>query len=511
MWSGHIALAANGADERIEGENSASTVTPMLMLLVDVRLYVSQESSILQVHPGATLHFLSLVDAAALPFHLVSGPPLDVFTHSPSTEGWFRHNILDSCEVDGGEGCLEAPWWSRRCGQSSVGVLLRVKGDMLTSQNGRRVSELLIYAAIPRETRSDQVGMLTPPRSSSPAVDSELPENVSPSQVETARLYALPLSSEIKYHFSGTPGSQSPPGDDLAEGLGRFLSDHTVDEKAESSTQRKRQRLDSLFDDASQQRKRTKRRGGESVAKAIASLETGHTVNREDPTGAINSVESGSNSPAVIAPSKPVHPRNLGRSRTQSLGSLQDLDQSRPSSRSGITALKRSSLHRVASVGTFESSSPVLEAVNGIEQQNKTALARVVMAGMRMYGLQQKKKPYNPRAASEAPSGVPHNSTSAVTNEDEDEYKLVYHQTYKAVSFALRRQMSITGIGQNLMRAMVDQFLEIFCVDPIQKAQESKMSLEGFGTENHGEQNVFDSPSNMSGSQTSITCRFMRR
>jgi len=382
---------------------------------------------------------------------------------------------------------------------------------MVASQNGRRVSELLIYAAMSREMRVDQSGILTPPRSSSPAVDSDLPENDDSSHSKTARLYALPLSSDIHFHFNDARSPQSPPADDPGEGFGRFLPNHKVDEKAENSSQRKRQRLDSLFDDASQQRKRTKRRGGESVAKAMASLDAAHTVNRENPTGTNNNVESGSNSPTMVAPSKPGHPRNLGMTRTQSLGSLHELDQGRPSSRSGITALKRSSLHRVASVGTFKSSSPIPEAANEIEQQNKTALARVVMAGMRMYGLQQKKKPPNPRAASEAPSDVLHNSISTTTNEDEDEYKLVYHQTYKSVSFALRRQISAIGISQDLMRDMVDQFLEIFCVDPMQKAQESKMSLEGFGTEAHGKQNVFDSPSDISGSQTSITCQIMPR
>lgn len=427
-----------------------------------------------------TLRFLSLVDPAAIPFHLVSGPHLDVFTQDTSTEEWFSHNILETCQVGINKEDLEAPWWARRCRQSRVGALVRVEGEMVASQHGRRISELLIYAAIPREVRSGQVGILTPPRSSSPVADSDTLET-GDSQVKTARLYALPLSSDLYNHINGAQGLQNPPADDLAEGFGRFLLDHPVDGIAENSSQQKRQKLDSMFDDATQQRKRTKRRGGESVAKAMASLDTAQTGNLENISGTIRSVESGFNGPTKMAPSKPDHPRNLGRTRTQSLGLLRDFEQSRPSSRGGFTSLKRSSLHRMESVGICESSSPAPEALNSIEHQNKKALARVVMAGMRMYGLQQRKKPLNPRAASEAPSVIPHDPLSAAANEDEDEYKLVYHQTYKAVCFALRRQISVLGIGQELMRDLVDQFLEIFCSDPMQKLQESK-GHEGFGT-----------------------------
>ena len=389
-----------------------------------------------------------------------------------------------------------------------MGVLLRVEGDMVASQNGRRVTELLVYAAIPGDVQSDEIGMLTPPRSSSPAADSDLPETGDSSQVKTARLYALPLSSDLYFHLNSAHGPRSPPADDLAEGFGRFIPDPTVHGNAEQSSQWKRQRLDSLFEDATQQRKRTKTRGGENVAKAMASLDRARKGNQANTTGTIKSVESGSNSPIWMAPSKPGHPRNLGITRTQSLGSLRELDQTRPSSRGSITALKRSSLHRVASVGAIKSSSPVPEAVNSIEQQNKNALARVVMAGMRMYGLQQKKKTHNPRAASEVPSSTPHDPLSATPTEGKDEYKLVYHQTYKTVSFALRRQISVTGISQDVMRDMVDQSLELFCVDPMQKVN---ISQDSFGTGTQVEQNVFDSPSDISGSQKSPACHITPR
>ena len=382
---------------------------------------------------------------------------------------------------------------------------------MLVSQNGQRISELLIYAAVPREVRSDQVGILTPPRSSSPAIDLDTLENGNSSPVKVARLYALPLSLDPYHHFSNAQGPQSPPADDLAEGFGQFLPCDIVNDSVGNPSQRKRQKLDHLFEDATQQRKRVKRRGGESVAKAMAYLDTAPKGSLETISGTINSIESGSNSPITMAPSRRGHSRNLGMTRTRSLGSLRDLEQSRPSSTGSITALKRSSLRRVASVGVFQSSSPIPEVTNSIEQQNKKALARVVMAGMRMYGLQQRTKPVNPRAASEAPSIVPLDLAATAANVDEDDYKLVYHQTYKAVSFALRRQIPAIAVGQELMRDIVDQFLELFCVDPMRKVQGSKVGHEGFGTEARTEQNAFDSPSEIGGSQPSFPCHSMSK
>ncbi|KAJ8606270.1 hypothetical protein MRB53_041092 [Persea americana] len=82
---------------------------------------------------------------------------------------------------------------------------------------------------------------------------------------------------------------------------------------------------------------------------------------------------------------------------------------------------------------TPQSRSPFAEP--SVEARNKQAISRTVMAGMRIYGLQQRKVPIK-RSASQvdevAPAAVPEDV-------DADEYKQIYHLTYKGVIFAFPR------------------------------------------------------------------------
>ena len=90
------------------------------------------------------------------------------------------------------------------------------------------------------------------------------------------------------------------------------------------------------------------------------------------------------------------------------------------------------------------------------------------MAGMRLYGLQQRKRTSKSRAVSEVPSQTanldpPLNSAL----EDVDEYKLVYHQTFKGCCFALREHFAKSTVNQAVMREVADKLLAIFCSDPL--------------------------------------------
>ena len=99
-----------------------------------------------------------------------------------------------------------------------------------------------------------------------------------------------------------------------------------------------------------------------------------------------------------------------------------------------------------------------------IDQQNKLALTRIIMTGMRIYGLQQRKslKPRVEPEREERPS-----RESSRLEEEEDEYKLIYHQTFKAASFAFRTHMPMEIINQGVLRDVVDSLLVIFCNDPL--------------------------------------------
>ena len=440
------------------------------------------------------LSYISLVECAAVPLHLISGPAFEVFTQDDSTEAWFSRALLHDPFEDGedGDGVECRSWSTRPCWQSDIGVLLRVEGDLRITKNSGKLTELLLYASRVREPRTSPAGILTPPRSSSPnhGLELEAQQTTAESQPATVMIYALPLSSELWLKSRQYP---SLAVEEFEEGFAQFLPWPTCS-MVEDEGPRKRQRLDSLFDDATKQVKRAKRRGGESVAKnmALHSQASSRPI-RDNPTQASGDHTLGPNAPEAYASKLP---RKLGLSRSQSLGSLRDLDNTRPLSRATVKApTQRSSLNRVTSISAFDSNLPISDAVNNMEEQNKTALSRVVMAGMRMYGLQQKKKTSLSRAVSESPLVAEGPSVPAPMHNDEDEYKFVYHQTYKAASFTFRKHMAVVGIGQDMMRETVDQLLGMFCTDPMERFKPGEMVQHGFGSQDCPDTSYFDLPS----------------
>ena len=448
-----------------------SNKTHISLTDIDIRIQTSGPFSKPFFLANTTIHFLSAVDPSRIPLHLVAGRALEVYTSNEVTEKWMSINLVQGCFQtleDYGEdrGITERL-------QSDIGVLMRVDGETMVNEVGPRITELLLYATLSLEDGQSREGILTPPRLSSP-----VPEHPQ-FQAGTTRIYALPLSSELS-HNSAIRLPPSPPPEDLEDGQGRFFP--PVD-FASISQSRKRQRLDSLFDGVVQQNKRARRHGGETVSKAMASIEC-RPVSR----GAKTPTEAPTQ-PEMLA-RKRSNPPNPSLSRAHSIGSLRDIQDARPLSRNGPLALtKRSSLHRVASTSILSSSPLLPEPISGLEQQNKATLSRIIMAGMRMYGLQQRKKVERSRMGSEnAPTG-PEDPIQL----EEDEYKLVYHQTYKAAAFVFRKHMSSILLAQDLISDTVDHFLAMFCSDPLASEPESGNLQLSKGTEGNY---VFDSPSN---------------
>lgn len=114
---------------------------------------------------------------------------------------------------------------------------------------------------------------------------------------------------------------------------------------------------------------------------------------------------------------------------------------SRPSSRTGLDR-KRSSL---SVMQTAEDSS--------FDSRNRQTITKTVMAGMRMYGLQQRK----------AGEGQMNSESVPETASNDEEYKLVYHQTFKGTVFALRREMGVALVRPDAVREVVDRLLAVFC------------------------------------------------
>lgn len=377
-----------------------------------------------------------------IPLHLAAGPSFYVWTHNESTEQWISEALLDNRDASAGSAGSNRPWWLRSTQQSDNGILLKVENGEEdihnTPSSGYTITEILVYAAISKEQQSS--GSASPGSPSGAGDDARVGDRYE--TIREINIYALPLSSRKYEHFDRFQGLDPQPlynGTD--DGKAFFLPTAREDAPTHASLSWERSRLSNLFEEARDQRKRLLKHGGGSVSKVMARMD-GPGLNLRLASG-----EMRGTLPADPSTDKSVKatPRE-GLSRASSISSLRSVEPTRPPSRRGnLTNGKRSSLHRVESI------MPVGEVVDGnmIEQQNRSALSRIVMTGMRIYGLQQKK------------------GREASRPDDDDEYKLIYHQTFKGALFAFRTYISSKLINQEAMRDTVDRLLVIFCNDPL--------------------------------------------
>jgi hypothetical protein len=306
----------------------------------------------------------------------------------------------------------EKAWWTQARSQSPLGILVQVQGGSEEAQR-HSVTEVLFYGTI----TPTPAGILpTPPSSSPEYIDAQLP---------ALRVHALPLSSHLLYqqNAASIPLPASPNDDDAAAITdAQFLPPHVIPD----SPKRKRD----IFEEATIANKKARGKGGAGIAAAAAwghesqaSLAHRKSLSLDTRPSPFSDPRPSSANGALSRPGS----RQLSRSPSLS-------NDARPLSRKGVPDghNKRSTLSQVATV-SLQPEEPTTES------RNKEALSRVVMAAMRMAGMQQRKK-NRPRRASVAP-GLGNSqdmSTETATEEaaKDEEYKLMYHQTYKGAAFA---------------------------------------------------------------------------
>ncbi|KAI9718871.1 MAG: hypothetical protein M1812_003755 [Candelaria pacifica] len=427
---------------------------------------------------SGTLTYLSLVNPTLIPLHLAAGPHLDVWTNDPETVEWFSQTLLSTDEPSRTDqnGTLDykeeiKPWWENNHKQSNIGILVRVeqqeatKDPKATSSKGPRITEILFYASLDPAPNSEDE--LPTPRPSSPPI---LPTStthssfIKPTTKPELHVHALPLSSDLLYHPSltttttttDTPIPLSPtPADEepLNHGEARFLPPLFLEPNPSKAPPRKRARIANLFDDATERRRKASRKGGEGVSKAMANVEEdcksmGILKARQEKDDTILEKEKRSKSQQLHSVAKAVN------ERSSSVASTKDPDVIRSTSHKGTTSSgKPPTVSRIAS--SIDDMRPNREEIaQTTESRNKDFLSRIIMAGMRLYGLQQRKKPNRLQ--------IDNNNTT----EEINEYKLIYHQTFKGVCFAFRHHISKTILNQETIRDIVDKFLALYCSDP---------------------------------------------
>jgi hypothetical protein len=333
-----------------------------------------------------------------------------VWTSSEETQAWFESILLSkpATFTDVSSNTADSGWWNLARSQSPIGILVQVQND------GQEISkpsitEILFYGTIVAPTLG---GLPTPP-SSSPQL-----HNAKGEQLPELRVHAIPLSSHLL-----CVGTVAP----TAEGEAQFLPHLYDSQLTPQSPARKRD----IFEEATMANKKARGRGGHGIAAAAA---RGSESQQPYARRKFLSIDTKASPIADFRPpsanSTLTRPNSRPLSRSPSISS-----DGRPLSRKGLPDAhsRRSNLSQVATV-------PIQPEEPTIQTRNKDALSKVVMAAMRMHGLQQRKKNRS-RRASVAPGVEESQSTSEETALEEiaknDEYKLVYHQTYKGAALAM--------------------------------------------------------------------------
>ncbi|KAK3069842.1 hypothetical protein LTR53_011502 [Teratosphaeriaceae sp. CCFEE 6253] len=373
----------------------------------------------------AALRFLSLVNVSCIPLHLRIGPAYRVTTTVTETESFFSRYLLASHDD-----AAASRWWQTAQPDSSLGILAAVEPHQSIHPGiGPRPTEILFYA-------SRHLDVSGP---SAAAGEQSICVN------------AITLSSDLL-----VPATEStPPGTpvefdgDYDGEIAGVLLPLSVPPKAEIINEppvRKRKSVTDSFDEAAERRRKARRSGGGGVAAAAA-------VRNESSMPSLKHRRTASISESQAAPTL------AGRtSRSPSLASSRPATAGAP-----VEAMKRSSLSRVQSI----SAPPVEET---LEDKNKSAISRVVMAGMRLHGFTQSKS-RKTRASSATPALAANDRAEpdALGRQSDEEYKLLYHQVFKGMCFAYREHMSKTSLQPHAeaLRETVDRLLDVYCNDPL--------------------------------------------
>lgn len=404
------------------------------------------------------------VNPALIPLYARSGPNLELHTANIDTSEWLKNKLLGNTWLDEGE--LDG----LQTFQCPVGLLIGVDGTARPSVSGGSTSDLLVYGVL--STSTSVVRPPTPPVSSSSGHDP------TPSVVKgELRIYCAPLAASLITKAQSLPSPPRSSEDDDAQ-LAEFLPDFR-------SPSPKRKRVATLFESAAQHHRRVRQKGGEAVSQMMA-----HSLSQPSQQLQTLRVKRESEEPFSAAD-------RIASQRSKSIsgGSLRTA-QSRPGSARGRaqSVSKRGtplleSTRRVSSPalpssdGKPESSGP--KDAETIILENKNIITRTTLTCMRLYGFNRKV------SRSHAPEGTDLDTqhferdsrtpapegplTSSASNTDEDGFKSMYHATYRASSFALRRYLkeppSTDGTSRPLPplldkgKAMsyIDEFLRLFC------------------------------------------------
>jgi hypothetical protein len=346
------------------------------------------------------------VNTLNLPLIFISGPSQNVWTTKSATTTWFANQLASKEEQ------------SSKYGRH--GLLVGIQLDTSRTEDTATFTEVLFYA------------------------ESLVTHKMSEEEAAFC-LKAVPLCSETPSYLPSPP---LPPVATGQDSDAQFLPSLGDLRSAALAKEKMRRQVSGVFDEATERKRKARRKGGEGVAAAAAQQNDGINVlvgHKKSKAPAKSKAQTISQiAPKQLMEQNSTSTLHRSHSRRESISSHAHeqprrilsrspsiTSDTRPASRTGALEgmNKRSSLSRVSSLNETATT----------EERNKDAISRLVMAGMRLYGLQQRKRTNHSRRISEINIQMSVNSSDATAKEDatkDEEYKLIYHQTYKGTVFA---------------------------------------------------------------------------
>ncbi|KAJ5166450.1 uncharacterized protein N7482_005231 [Penicillium canariense] len=441
----------------------------------------------------AKLGLRSFVNPALIPLHARAGPNLELHTIDAGTSQWLQSKLAGAIWLNEDELDLHQ---SLQC---PVGMLVSIDG--IPARKASVVtSDLLIYGVISTATSCTRPP--TPPHSSPSEILGQA--STSPGKPYELRIYAAPLSTSLLTQAQAFPSPPQSSDEEHVSTQGEFLPDI-------SSPSPKRKRVATLFEVAAQHHRRVRQRGGEAVAQLMAPSRPLSSSQNLQPLRV-------KREPEDDQPSLPTLDRlTARRSRSVSIGAGLHRPSSRlgargpgtpistadppkrtttpnpfqdPSSRRASQHTQPSSLLSISAPDTAAPPSSPPKSADAIIAENKNLVTRTILTCMRLYGFHRSTTRSSSSAKLNAtgPGLDPEPETRSTTpaletlraetpgpgaTADDDEFKAMYHATYKAAAFALRRYLKdavgggTTPVLLEKGKAMtcIDELLRLFCED----------------------------------------------
>ncbi|KGO38304.1 hypothetical protein PEX1_052290 [Penicillium expansum] len=469
IWTGSIPLSS---DSKLEG-----------IRLVDPNSYWQSELS-----KESQLSLRSFVDPTLIPLHARAGPNLELHTSHAGTSKWLQRKLTGALWLNEEDPALQQSF------QCPVGLLVSVEGN--TKSGNATPTSLLVYGVL--SSAASCTRPPTPPHSS----PSETPDQSNTSQRAPfeLRIYAAPLSTSRLTQGQAYP---SPPPSNSDQPIANprcaeFLPDI-------SSPSPKRKRVATLFEVAAQHHRRVRQRGGEAVSQLMASSR---------PLSSSQNLQTLriKREPEEDGPTIPSLDRIVShRSRSVSIGAglhrpgsvrgratpglNADPQKRAPTPNPFLDSGPRRGAHMSQGQGpsslSFSEDKPVsapgspAKDPDTVIAENKNLITRTILTCMRLYGYHRAnmrsasmgKPPGSAGAEPEAdvsgttpaPEALRAETPAPGSTADDDEFKAMYHATYKAAAFALRRYLKqAPGLAPSVLekeKAMtcIDELLRLFC------------------------------------------------